>query len=459
MEFDSYKFTFSRGTDVIDDITKSKSDSNSLTFTLPSGTGYSLAVNVYKDGVKVASGSSLALFNVGSGTATEVPVTLSGFTNGEGEGIFTYNVTFPEGASIVQFELLANGNKPIELDLSGAGTTDPIASGWYFLVIQLEMGRAEAGYANGVLIYTGQTTDFTKVFAENEFQIPPGSSSPVSNWDSNGKTFAVTGGNNTDFYIDSNKDLLTNILTLTDCDSDSFTYTAGNTGIYDISVKYKAEGADEWTTDTWPVRVEGDARTFSVLPEDVSGTVLVQSANVSFGEDLLTITPSSFELVANGPAQTMTANIGNDNVIWYSPDNNIATVDEYGVVHAAGVAGGTVVITATSKEYPALNSAAATVNVCDDNLVISLKWDSMSFSFISDVGSEITLIRPAGTVTLVASDTASTYQWYVDGKEIDGATGKTFVFNSAEYLLKTYNIGLRIGSVGGDAVQIIVTDK
>ena len=452
MDFDSYEFIFSEDGVSIDPITKNKSDSDNFTFTLPSGDGYSLTVNVYKGTVKVASGSSPESFNVGSDKATTVPITLSGFTNGEGKGIFTYSVTYPEGAIITQFDLIADG-KTIPLNKAGTDTPISIDAGWYFLVITLENGRAVAGYANGVLIYTGQTTNFEKGFTAEEFQIPPGSSDPVLNWDSNGETFAVTGGDNIYYYIDSNDDILPNILSL-NCTTDTFSYDASNTGIYNISLTYK-DGADKWTTVEWPFRVDDKTNTINMIPDGVSGAILVKAANVTFGEDLLKIVNPPIEIVA-GNEPTMTVNIGNDKVTWKSSDITIATIDANGLVKA--IKNGSVDITATSIKYPALNSDTATVTVCDDNLVIELTWDPTTFSFITGLaGNTTSVIRP-GIVTLSAPN-GSAYQWYVDGIAVSDATEQTFEFKSAKYLPKTYNIGLKIGSVGGDAVQIVVTDK
>ena len=181
MNFDSYDFIFTNGSQEISYAEVDRTNSDNFTFILPTGNGYSLNVKCYTgtEGSRVlaATGES-DLFSVAKSTPQIVYVFLKGELFG-GTGTFTFDISYPPDAEIEElyFYTGAGGeNKKALLNnyVNGAGAfngSTEIEAGWYFLIAILknETDNTQAGYANGVLIHPGQTTDFEYEFDESHF--------------------------------------------------------------------------------------------------------------------------------------------------------------------------------------------------------------------------------------------------------------------------------------------------
>ena len=100
-----------------------------------------------------------------------------------------------------------------------------------------------------------------------------------------------------------------------------------------------------------------------------------------------------------------------------------------------------------------INRSSAATGAFD----FEIKWEGGDniFDMPSDL---ITLNRSSnGAVLLKLITTASgPFKWYVDGAEQIGVIGNSFEFSSVGRDLGTYNIAIRTGSVGGDALKIKV---
>ena len=175
MNFDLYEFTFTRTSDGYSFVTD-RTLTQGFTFSLDMGANYTLSVKAYKGtkeaGVVAAQGSS-APFSVGA--STPVLVKLSGVLTGGGEGTFWYSVNYPAGTQIEELVLLIDENNSHNLN-SGAGSEGVSGSvitdaGWYFLIVRLSKDGKTAGYANGVVIYPGQTTSYEVTFEEVNFKV------------------------------------------------------------------------------------------------------------------------------------------------------------------------------------------------------------------------------------------------------------------------------------------------
>ena len=170
MDFDTYRFTFSKDGGELPAVMKGPADE--LVFTLPAGSGYTLKVEAYKDEALAAGGTS-ASFTV-SAVPVEVPVKLAGVLTGEGEGTFSYTIKHPEGAEIMELYLFDDEdyspvmNKTATAPGETSGTVN-VNAGWYFVQVQLAYERKVTGYANGVVIYPGQTTEYNMEFAAEDF--------------------------------------------------------------------------------------------------------------------------------------------------------------------------------------------------------------------------------------------------------------------------------------------------
>ena len=476
MDFDVYKFIFKKG-EAETAVTKDFNNKDeTFTFTLATGT-YTLYVEAYADGVLAAKGTSDEFTVVATGT-TPVTVRLAGQYTAGGEGLFTYAITYPNDAKIDKLYL---NSEAISSTADSGEITLP--AGFYFLVIQLSRGKETAGYANGVNIYPGQTTNFTRDFTDEEFGIPPFTGDPVTEW----KGFNVPGtagakGTEIEYYIDSDGDYYKNVLLLeapdggyTDGDM-ALTYTADKAGTYYISMWYLVEDGD---VDIIWQKADGSIFAFEfdddgnlwihytgsieLLPDDVIGllvnglgdaTIYIRNLEIQWGENEIRIIEPVSSLIAVGDYITLETNFINAFVEWSSDTPAVATVDANGKVTAIG--NGTAVIRATSvNDDDNFDEITITVFEASFNVIV-LQWDTASFSFIT-TEDNISIIRPTGKVTLQAPE-GNTYQWYVDGKAVAGATSQTFVFDSAKYLPKTYNISLKVGNNGGDAIQITVTE-
>ena len=106
--------------------------------------------------------------------------------------------------------------------------------------------------------------------------------------------------------------------------------------------------------------------------------------------------------------------------------------------------------------------AAAAPPPPTETQTITLQWDTDGHSLISSGGGlvdgNIDLVKASkDTVTLVAP-VGATYQWRVDGWEVEGATNQSFTFDSAlaKYPVGEYNISVQIDTHIGDAITITV---
>ena len=185
MDFDSYAFTFT-GEDGGEPVYEEKTKGQAFTFSLNLDEEYTLKVEAYKD--SVAEGNLAATGTTEPFTVTvNTPVTvkLKGFQKDGPLGQFSYAITYPDGTDIEELVLLTDEDNIIDLtDEAGidigseavSGTVN-LAAGWYFLILRLSLDGKETGYANGVAIYSGQTTCYgTELepieFEEGDFNIP-----------------------------------------------------------------------------------------------------------------------------------------------------------------------------------------------------------------------------------------------------------------------------------------------
>ena len=176
MNFDLLNFKFYRASGSTLVLEKDVTDNN-FVFVLPQGTGYTLDVEckVGNEGnyTLAATGTS-SVFNVSSSPTTR-EITLSGVKN-NGEGDFSWEFTFLDSDTdfsdkvTIKKLYLFDGTGEIELETDAAGTCT-LDAGGYFLALELSNNddKRSSGYANGLVIYPGQTTTFKKNFTDADF--------------------------------------------------------------------------------------------------------------------------------------------------------------------------------------------------------------------------------------------------------------------------------------------------
>lgn len=139
-------------------------------------------------------------------------------------------------------------------------------------------------------------------------------------------------------------------------------------------------------------------------------------------------------------------------VIWYSSDTSIATVDEYGRV--TGVKAGSATITVVSKENSSI-SASTTVNV---KSVSSIKVEGTPTTTVYDNGKTF---NPTGlTVKLVYSDNTTDVLDVKRCEWLDGATRKTTLSTGTTSVickygnLETIYSGITVNAINGQVITI-----
>ncbi|MCL2879153.1 MAG: Ig-like domain-containing protein, partial [Treponema sp.] len=431
--FSSFKFTFTQNDAVV--LCKELENAGAFAFTLPLGAGYTLSVEAYRedsgDEVLAATGTS-AVFELTSSGAT-VAVGLKGVITGDVEGTFSYAITYPVDTDLEEFALINSDDLYINLyaGAKDSGTCDKgdvsgfidLLPGNYFLVVRLSRtdGKA-AGYSNGVVVYSNNTTAWEKNFDTTSFKTPmKGQPVRVTDWHGfnvAGPEGYVSGAIGTCYgtYTDA-WGTYTDVLRLAppidgyDESSMALSFTTAEEGYYKISMsvmveKWPEHGVDIlWQDiDTWDALTGNDGKIQGVeagewftvstgdpdgvfLPGDSVFALLTKQNNnpgnsiynglndaVIYIKDLrlelngsipvvdttesdghvygVVITPPAFGINA-GDERTLTVQVfpsgaENKNVSWSSDDENIATVDQNGLVTA--VAAGDTVITVVTED-------------------------------------------------------------------------------------------------------------
>lgn len=424
MDFDTYEFIFT-----MDGMAESfdRNKGEDFIFSLPAGNGYTLEVKCYAGGKadeNLAAAGTSGTFNVSSNDVTPVLVKLNGVLSGGQKGFFTWSVTYPADAEIANMFLMA-GAETFSLptgntagELSGEYAAD---AGWYFLVLRFEREREEAGYANGVVIYPGQTTHFEWTFTNDDFSIPPNDGEIIFKWNGfdiegyshYGKTnfdpgFAL--GKNIEIFIDDDGGINHNVLKLTPPDGGYdegtviMTHATGTPGTYTLSMLYWVEPGQEIANFYWQNTGGSYGQTTYGQPDGawrvfggdaLDGDVAVSGGWYQYSKSIYLMEKEEIGLLARSTAngagirdaviyirdinlsweylpidisptefnlavnRTKTLKTAYADAAWTSSNPGVAAV-ENGVVTA--VSPGTAVITATSS-YDGANTAASAVTV------------------------------------------------------------------------------------------------
>ena len=436
MDFTDYEFIFKQNGTLVSSSDKVKG--NDFVFTLTTGKGYTLEVNCYvgskSPGNLAATGTS-GSFDITSSGAS-VLVSLTGRLSGGAQGRFTYAIDFPADAAVSELYLMNSEDAKIQLSRDGAAGmvagSKELDAGWYFLIARLVNGKTAAGYANGVVIYPGQSTHFEKTFNENEFVIPPNTGPDVSVWHG----FNVKGnshysmdnyiagnavGTAMDVYIDNQGGIYADVLKLKASGAGGYaegtvimTYPITQAGTYTLSMWYWVEPGNETANFYW----QNTGGRYGTGPEawqvfggyGLDGTVPVSGGWHEYRESLLLrageeigilarsqldgaglrdavvyirdiavackdipieLSPATFNL-AVGRTKTLTTNFANEDVQWTTSSLDIAGINN-GIVTANSA--GTATITAISK-FDSTNKATAVVTVVAKNSkTIALTFD------------------------------------------------------------------------------------
>ncbi|MCL2879939.1 MAG: polysaccharide deacetylase family protein [Treponema sp.] len=176
LDFDRYDFTFTK-----DGVEKSfclnKAEmTGTVSFSLAKGDGYTLNVKAYSDDTLAAEGNSdPEIFSVDEDTL--VKVILEGNLSEGGDGYFSFNIQYPQGASVSRLVLQTRGQDPIDVlkgtDVANSATgisgSISVPSGWWGLEIDLAMGDSVAYYDDIVVIYSDTVTFYGTVEAPAVF--------------------------------------------------------------------------------------------------------------------------------------------------------------------------------------------------------------------------------------------------------------------------------------------------
>ena len=195
LDFDVYEFTFTNENGAYEEtFSMGKSPGGTFNFTVPPGSGYSLDVKAYKNGVAVpaAEGSSAGQFTVGT-FHTDVTVRLRGNLSGGPDGDFSYFVKFPNGAAVDRFVLIGSEEIPLQNNAAENGVYSgrvEAPAGWYELEIILSSGEKIAFDYDIVRIYSDTTTFYGSetepvVFLAKDFNYlstDPDSPQQVTEW-------------------------------------------------------------------------------------------------------------------------------------------------------------------------------------------------------------------------------------------------------------------------------------
>ena len=176
--FDRYVYTFTKEGETAG---VEKTPNTSGLFTLEIGT-YTVEVQAYigeeEPYTLVASGVSLP-FDIESGDNDPVVVLLSGINTGE-KGNFTYTITLPAEAS-AEITLQQWSDMDNSIPLTPGTETLELESGSYLLTILVRKEYFYAGLIEAVYIYPEITTEYTKVFTDDDML--DGSVTNVAEWE------------------------------------------------------------------------------------------------------------------------------------------------------------------------------------------------------------------------------------------------------------------------------------
>jgi uncharacterized repeat protein (TIGR02543 family) len=162
--FDKYVYTFNK----VGGMSVSVEPVNGY-FTLEVGS-YTLKVDAYKSNTLAASGVS-SQFAVSSGSNITVEVRLSE-VNTAGQGVFTYTITYPTGATAEISLKKWPGMNDITLNptIQGNGKTQTLnlSAGTYMLAVLVNKSGLNTGVSEAIHIKPEFTTAYTKDFVEND---------------------------------------------------------------------------------------------------------------------------------------------------------------------------------------------------------------------------------------------------------------------------------------------------
>ena len=197
MDFDNYQFIFYKNGQFVEESIKEKNDS--FTFSLETGSGYTLEVKAYKGSAIEENLAALGVSDTFTVNASvEVTVQLNGFLAEGPKGRFSYYIEYPQDAVIEELTLRINRDNNWNLltmlsdSPSGGVVSDTVelSPGKYFFILRFSMNDESeiAGYANGVEIMAGHTTYYGTagapvVFTVGDFDsVPVLPYSRVDNW-------------------------------------------------------------------------------------------------------------------------------------------------------------------------------------------------------------------------------------------------------------------------------------
>jgi hypothetical protein len=135
---------------------------------------YTLEVTAYLTGNKAAARGSITGLKINEGHNTTESITLRSISI-EGQGSFSYTVTFPQGIASAMMEvnpLNPSGSTPAPVGLTSGitGTLGPLKSGYYNVVFTLVKNNGQKLVWRELLhIYSNLESVFVKAFADDDF--------------------------------------------------------------------------------------------------------------------------------------------------------------------------------------------------------------------------------------------------------------------------------------------------
>ena len=282
----------------------------------------------------------------------------------------------------------------------------------------------------------------------------------------NAATVAVTGvilNRNTLSLTEGGTETLFALVQPTDATNKAVTWTSGNTGVVTVAGSIDtATGLPIGTltavkAGTTNITVKTNNGNYTALcavtvSAPTPGTVAVIGVTLNQTTHNLTV-GDSYQLTATIAPNNAT----NQSVFWSSSDSAVATVSD-GLVTA--VMKGTATITATTGDGG--KTASCTVTV-DDNTTITFVWTEAGTSLTANPS---TAIIHRGEQATITAPPGLTYQWYVEGDAVAGATSQDFVFDSAKWgpAAKPYQVSVMVTDpvtgkiVGGNDIAITVIE-
>lgn len=224
----------------------------------------------------------------------------------------------------------------------------------------------------------------------------------------------------------------------------------GDSGIasYSFSTEKNGSSVSNWT------EVPGsptDEQSFSIKPEAAGNYyfyVKDKDGNISRSETSVPVTKVTYENLYKDGQKTSESDLftGSDYTLRDGKDFTRGAYDFAGLYKDGGF----------SAKAPEKITEADPAN----GYTFYVKWDKQSVSFVKDLDKAVTEEYGKGGVTLsvsVANSGNTTYQWYKDGKAVEGATGTSLTLNHVSDSGKYYVKAVLENGDSGDSTACTVT--